>query len=83
MNNAIVQGMTPEDRAVYDWAKQKKAALRKSRKGRENVRKGTEEILVRAAKNVVRDWATNNLAGSVRELDMAIEAYEEVRRTEA
>lgn len=80
MNNMILQSMTPEDRATYDWAKQKKAALRKSRKGRENVRKGTEEILVRAAKNVVRDWPTGRLANAVHELEMAVNAYEEVRK---
>jgi Ser/Thr protein kinase RdoA (MazF antagonist) len=76
----VLDTMSKEDQATYHWAQEKKAALRKSKRGRENVRKSTEEILVRAAKNVVRDWPTCRLSTAVRELEMAVSAYEEVRK---
>ncbi|OQA09837.1 MAG: hypothetical protein BWY66_00376 [bacterium ADurb.Bin374] len=72
--------LSKEDRKTQLWREQKAAQARKTRKLRRDNLRLSEEMLVSAAKAVVRDWETKKLSCSVRELDMAIEAYEGVRK---
>lgn len=73
-------GLPKDDRAAQEWRMEKARCAAKLRKAEKEERYITERCLLDAAREVVRKWATHDLAAAVRDLDLAIKEYEEVRK---
>lgn len=72
--------LSAEDRKTQLWREKKAAHARKVRKLRRDNLRLSEEMLVRAARAVVKCWPTNSLANAVNDLENALSVYGEVRK---
>ena len=80
MKSIPLKGLSKADRTIELWRREKKADARIIRDAAKKKLEWTERAVVLAAREVVKEWATSNLATAVRIMDMALSDYDEARK---
>lgn len=72
--------LSKEDQEVERWRQTKLSEARALRKYDRDRKRSSQTALLAAAKGVICNWSSGDLACAVRDLDAAIKEYEEARK---